>query len=448
MIKKLQYKFIALSMCSMVMVLVLLIGSINISNYLHINETLNARLDILAENNGHFPDNIPNDTRKNVTGNNSISQPLQKPDSIQPSSKPDGTQSENILSQDHRVHPAISQEAPFDTRYFTVKLADDGSVLSTDTGKIAAISDEDAALYAQALFENGKHSGYQGHYKYRSVSVTDDSGTVSSLYIFLDCERELNSFHSFLTASIFMSCLGLLLVFILVVLFSKKMVKPVAESYKKQKRFITDASHEIKTPLTIIDANTEALEMENGENEWTRSTRKQIKRLASLTEKLVFLSRMDEESNTLTMVNFSLSDAVLDTAQPFEAVALSKNKKLILDIRDDIFLNGDEGSIRQLVSLLLDNAMKYSSDNSTIKMTLKADRKNKILTLENEADGLTAGNYDILFERFYRLDDSRNSSTGGYGIGLSVAQAIVLAHKGKISARSDNGKTILFTIIL
>lgn len=439
MIKKLRHKFIAIAMCSMAIVLVLLIGSINIANYINVNETVNARLSILAENKGHFPDNMPDEFRDIMPGKTPLSQPLQEPEGMLP---------DNKASQGRRQHPFISQETPFDTRYFTVTLLSDGTVLSTDTGKIAAISSEDAASYAQALFKKGKYSGYQGHYKYCAVTVTNDFGNESILYIFLDCERELNSFRFFLTASILMSCVGLLLVFILVVFFSRILVKPVAESYEKQKRFITDASHEIKTPLTIIDANTEVLEMENGENEWTQSTRKQIKRLASLTEKLVFLSRMDEDGAAFTMVDFSLSDAVLDTAQPFEAVALSKNRKLSLDIEPDIILHGDEASIRQLVSLLLDNAMKYSSENSTIKMILKSDRKNRILTMENEAEGLSAGNYNTLFERFYRADVSRNSSSGGHGIGLSVAQAIVRAHKGKITARSDNGKTILFTITL
>lgn len=439
MIQKLQYKFIAIAMGSMALVLILLIGSINIANYMHVNETANARLSILAENKGHFPDITPGSFRDTMPDENSSSQSFLTPGKPQ-------TDDDNVKTR--KPHPTLSQETPFETRYFSVSLANDGSVISTDTGKIAAISSEDSVFYAQTLYSKGKYSGYQEHYKYRAVTFTDDSGAECILYIFLDCERELNSFHSFLTVSILISFIGLLLVFILVVVFSKILVKPVAESYEKQKRFITDASHEIKTPLTIIDANTEVLEMENGENEWTMSIRKQIKRLASLTEKLVFLSRMDEEGTTLTMADFSLSDAVLDTAQPFEAVALSKNRKLSLDIEPDMTLHGNEASIRQLVSLLLDNAMKYSSEESTIKMTLKSDRKNRILKLENEADGLTAGNYNILFERFYRPDASRNSSTGGYGIGLSVAQAIVHAHKGKITAKSDSGKSILFTIIL
>lgn len=158
------------------------------------------------------------------------------------------------------------------------------------------------------------------------------------------------------------------LVFILVCIFSSRAVKPIAESYQKQKRFITDASHELKTPLTIIDANTEVIELTTGENEWTISTRNQVKRLASLTEKLVMLSRMDEENTTLERQNFCISDAVYDTAEPFLSVAKSKGKTFDIDVTGDIYYTGDEKYIRQLISLLLDNAMKYSSENGIIKL--------------------------------------------------------------------------------
>ena len=264
--------------------------------------------------------------------------------------------------------------------------------------------------------------------------------------------------------------------------FSGKILKPVSESYEKQKRFITDASHEIKTPLTIIDANTEVIEMMEGENEWTNSTRKQVARLTSLTEKLVFLSRMDEEATKLEMLEFSLSDAILDTAEPFKAVARTKGKKLTIDVTDKILYTGDEKTIRQLVSILLDNAMKYSGCSNAsfeksninktnlnkttqtqndcvttinpapeIEISMKPSGRNRIITVWNTVDetaNIKKGRQDMLFERFYRTDTSHNSKTGGFGIGLSAAYAIVKAHKGKITAESKDGRSIKFTIVL
>lgn len=276
---------------------------------------------------------------------------------------------------------------------------------------------------------------------------------------------------------------GLAVVFVMIYFFSGKILKPVSESYEKQKRFITDASHEIKTPLTIIDANTEVIEMMEGENEWTISTRKQVARLTSLTEKLVFLSRMDEEATKLEMLEFSLSDAILDTAEPFKAIARTKGKKLTIDVTDGILYTGDEKTIRQLVSILLDNAMKYSGCSSVsfeksninkknlnktsqtqndcvtttgdtapeIELTMRPSGKTRIITVWNTVDetaNIKKGRQDMLFERFYRTDTSHNSKTGGFGIGLSAAYAIVKAHKGKITAESKDGRSIKFTIVL
>jgi signal transduction histidine kinase len=234
------------------------------------------------------------------------------------------------------------------------------------------------------------------------------------------------------------SLVGLLFVFILVCIFSNILLRPVAESYEKQKRFITDASHELKTPLTIIDANTEVIEMTSGESQWTRSIRKQISRLSSLTEKLVFLTRMDEGTSQPEMMDFPVSDAILDTAGAFVPLAEARGRTLTIDTEPNLTCHGNEGMIRQLVSLLLDNAIKYSSEGGQINLTFSRHGKNFCLIIENTVDEITPGPHNEFFERFYRSDASRNQKSGGYGIGLSVAYAIVHAHHGKISAHSDD----------
>lgn len=431
MIKKLRARFILIAMVSTAIVLVAILGSINIINYVNVNRNANERLALLAENKGDF---------SKIRGE--FIKPEEKPLGERELNSPDGSFAPDPQSK----KGAMSAETPFDTRFFTVSIDAQGNLISTNTESIAAITSDEAASYALTLWEKGKTSGYWGSYKFTFVPNADETG--NSMYIFLDCQRELDTFRNFLLASIGISAVGLLLVFILVIFFSGIVVRPIAESYEKQKRFITDASHEIKTPLTIIDANTEVIEMVHGESEWTESIRNQIKRLTDLTNKLVFLSRMDEESATLTMLDFSLSDAVEETALPFEAVAASQGKRFTMDIAPHITYHGDEASIRQAVSLLLDNAMKYSTDASEIMLTLSSSGSNRILTIKNKASNLTVGNLDILFERFYRPDASRSSSTGGHGVGLSVVQAIVLAHKGKISAKSTDGETIAFKVIL
>lgn len=425
MIKKLQKQFIAIAMISILLVLILIMACINLINYSHVVDNANWRLELLADNGGQFP-------MEDIADRNG-EPPLPK---------------NKLGGMDTFPRRHMSVETPFDSRYFVVTLDADNHILTTDTNHIAAISEEDAKSYALLLAQKNKTQGFLSYYRYTAVRQTTENGEDVVMYLFLDCQKDLSTFYNFLWASIGISVLGLVLVFSLVLFFSRLIVRPIAESYEKQKQFITNASHEIKTPLTIIDANTEVLEMEQGENEWTISTHNQIKRLSELTGKLVFLSRMDEESTRLNMLDFSLSDAVLETAKPYETVAATQHRTFSYEIAPDIRYHGDESTIRQLVSLLLDNAVKYSSEGGQIRLALCLSGKNKILTVWNTTEQLACGKQDILFERFYRPDASRNSDTGGHGIGLSVAQAIVHAHKGKISARSEDGHSILFTVTL
>lgn len=407
MIKKLRHRFILIMLISIALVLGTMMLAINIANFNSVNVKADEKISVIAENGGVFP-------------------------------KKEGEHTDDKIPR-----RKMSAEAPFDTRYFTVKLNDNNSVISVNTGMIAAVSTEKAVNYTNQLTQKGKTSGFIDNYKYACVD-TDDG----KMYIFLDCERELSTFFSFLIVSVLASAAGILLVYLLVLIFSKIVFKPVAESYEKQKRFITDASHEIKTPLTIIDAAAEIIEMENGESEWSSSIKNQVKKLTALTEKLVFLSRMDEESSKLTMLDFSISDAVLEVAQGFEPLASSQGKSLELDIERGLSYSGDENTVRQLISILLDNAIKYSNDNASIFVSLKANGKNRIITVKNSVEKIEKGRHDELFERFYRADSSRNSETGGHGIGLSVVKAIANAHKGKAVCFSDDEKSITFRITL
>lgn len=413
MLNKLRLKFIAVSLAATLVVLTLIVGGINVKNYSAVKKNAERTLQMLAQNGGEFPskDEKP------------------APGAEEPPKKNDG---------------GMSPEMPFETRYFTVTLGANGDVSAVNTKNIAAISEDEAKALATKIKERGKTSGRSGNYRFASYAVADDR----VMYIFLDCTRDFANYSEFLSASCMVSAGGFLLVAALIVVLSGVVVKPTVETYKKQKQFITDAGHELKTPLTVINADCEILEYESGGNEWTESIKNQVKKLSGLVEKLVFLSRMDEENQKMVMSEFSLSEVVEDAAKPYSAVCLAAGKKFSSSVEKNLSAVGDVKQIAELTELLLDNAVKYSDSEGNVNIALSSSGGQKKLTVSNTTDGVPKGNLDVLFDRFYRLDSSRNSGTGGHGIGLSVAKAIVKLHKGKISAFSPDGKTIIFTVIL
>ena len=262
--------------------------------------------------------------------------------------------------------------------------------------------------------------------------------------IFLDYGREMSSFRRFLYTSAGVSLGGLLAVFLLLLFVSGKIVKPFAETYQKQKQFITDAGHELKTPLTIIDADAQVLEMDLGENEWLSDIQAQTKRLAQLTNSMLQLARMEEQPQ-VKKIAFPLSDVVQETVETFGALAKTREKTLSIDIEPMLSLTGDEKAIRQLLSILLDNAVKYSDENGKISVSLKKYKNHIQISVYNTAQAIDRESLPHLFDRFYRTDASRNSRTGGYGLGLSIASSIVAAHKGKIWVETADGKSLRIT---
>lgn len=416
MIKNLRKRFTIVAMCSMFAVLATIMVIFNVLNYNRFVDEADKTLQMIAENDGKFPSPLNPEKRPEVPGEK----------------KPPEIGEKEIMSP----------EAPYRTRYFSVWMDETGDVISLDLKNIAAVSEREAEQYAKEIFTSKGKKGFQGIYRYKSVQQKD-----GIILVFLDSRQELESFRTNLLTSLMVSGVGLLAVFVLVLIFSGIVFRPVAEGYEKQKQFITDASHEIKTPLTIIDANVEVVEMLHGGDEWTKSIRKQVRRLADFTQQLVTLTKLDEEGAWKERREFSLTDVIKESIQPFEVFAKTCGKTVVTEAEENIAFLGDEKSIRQLVSILLDNAVKYSLEKSTIRASLKKKGKKIQFEVWNETEAVSKGNLDILFERFYRLDASRNSETGGSGIGLSVARAIVESHHGKIKAQSDDGKSIRVSVV-
>lgn len=444
MIRKLQNKFILISMLSMLLVLTVIIGSINIINYRQLTEDADHILHILSENDGEFPKDRPRPDSREPQGDNSSPDFRDGPtDNASPDSRePQGDNSSTPKKpKPHSLD--MSPEMPFETRYFSVILTKDGAVSSTNIKKIAAIDSEGAFAYALQVWKRQQAAGFLSSYRYLMEHTPE-----GTRIIFVDCARSLSTFRSFLFTSVLISVLGLLSVFVLVLFFSRLVMRPVSESYEKQRQFITDAGHEIKTPLAIIEANRELLEMEYGENEWNKSIGKQTARLSDLTDNLIYLSRMEEAKNHLQQTEFSISDLAQDIAQSFQTLADLQNRHFSMEITPLLSYCGDESSIRRLFSILIDNAIKYSPPQGAVKVTLNKRGKNIQFMVYNTVAHISAESLPFLFDRFYRADNSRNSETGGYGIGLSIARAVAEAHKGKITAKSTDGRSLLMTVIL
>lgn len=406
MAEKLRKKFIIVSVSSVLVVIFIIAGLINLSNYGQIHRRADELLQILTENDGYFP-------------------------------------KENREDKNRGMPAGISKEAPFFTRFFTIKTDEQGNITTVDTGKVSAISTAEAIEYGVEALGKTNSEGLIDHYKFAKVEQP-----YGNLLVFVDCSRDFQFFYDSLKTSLFISFAGVVGVFILVFFLSKKAVAPVVESYEKQKEFITNVSHELKTPLAIIKANTEVLEIDGGETQWSRCIHNQVNRLNVLVGSLISLSQMEEAKEVFEKSEFLLSNIIQEMAMHFQILAASENKTIRTEIQEGITYFGDEAQIMQLVSIILDNGVKYARTETEIRLKLQRHGKRILLEMSNFAEGLSVGDYEMLFERFYRLDGSRNSQSGGTGIGLSVAKSIVARHKGKISARSIDGKILTISILL
>lgn len=406
MIRRLKIGFITLSMSSLFILLTVLVFGMNLLNFHAVMYEADKVLAVLTKNNGDFPEH-----------------------------KPKGN--EHLPSN-------MSPETPYESRFFSVLLTQSGEILSAETNRIAVIDEQEAAVYGAEAFHTQRTKGFIDEYRFARKPDGDNIRIT-----FLDCGRNLHAFRTFLRMSILMSLCGFIIVFVIFSFCAGRMIRPIAESYEKQKRFITDAGHELKTPLTIINANVDVLEMEFGENECLRDIQQQTRRLTAMTNELVLLSRMEEPGNNLSKIEFSISETVAEAAIPFRILAQQQDKHFICQLQPGLTMKGNQKTIFQLVSILMDNAIKYSPTGGTVSIRLsKLGRILHLVVYNTASYTITKEILIHVFDRFYRTDPSRNSETGGYGIGLSVAQAIVNAHDGKIQATTPDEQSFQISVVL
>ena len=328
--------------------------------------------------------------------------------------------------------------------YFTVLLDGDGTPAFRDRSRMADADEAEIdAIVAEAL-GTGRESGFCRDHLF---CVCELRG--SRAMIFLNCETKLTRVRRLALISA-AACVGcILLAWVLVALFSRRAIKPLVENAVMQKQFITDAGHELKTPLTVISANMDVLSLETGDNEWIRSTRKQVANLRGLVGELIYLSRLDEEDAKLQKIDLNLSKLVEEGAEPFAGMAEFAGKALEVKVEPDVHVTGDGAMLGRLVSILCDNAVKYAPEGDTIALTLTRSRKGVLLATDNALrEPMSDETLRHLFDRFYRADASRSRESGGYGIGLSVARAIAEKHGGAIKVRQTPEGRVRFECLL
>lgn len=411
MLQKMKWRFIVAAMSAFSAVMILLIAGINYWNYSVTTRRLDSNLQqILAE---HFFEAAPEPP------------PKEKPD---------------VPLINFRNAP--SKEARYMMRYFSVYLNEDGNVFQVSRDFISSISEEDAAEYAKEVWNKNRKTGFLGEYRY-----IKDQSQHGNRIVFLNAANEQQFIKTLLMVSCLVGMISLCIVFLLVYVFSGRAARPYIRNMEKQKQFITDASHELKTPLASVSASVDVLAMEYEDNEWVKNIQKQTVRLSRLVGDLVILSRLDEADLLPNQSRFSFSDLVWETAEPFLSRMQAGGKEFVYHIEDDVFFYGDEMLIHRMVSILLDNAVKYSNPGGYVQLDFYRRHHNIVLELLNTCDINPESDLNRLFERFYRPDQSRNSDTGGTGIGLSIAEAAVKAHKGKISVKCENEKKICFKVV-
>lgn len=322
-------------------------------------------------------------------------------------------------------------------------------IMADNNGRYQAILNNDelqqetAQKYISKILESGAETGTLNQFQF--YQLKKDNGT---LMVLTDKSAEIDMLNKLIRTTITIGAAAFLLLSVAAFFLSVQIVKPLKIAFEKQKQFISDASHELKTPVTVISANADVLSGEIGENKWLTYIKSQTERMNVLVNDLLNLTRLENNTADFIRVDFNLSKAVVNTALPFECQAFETNKKFIVDVDEDIMINGSEKHIKQMAAIFIDNALKYSNDGGTVRVTLKKAGDKKIFTVFNTGKGIRETEKDKIFERFYRSDESRNRSTGGYGLGLAIAKSIIDKHKFKVSVDTREGESISFVVTM
>ena len=356
-----------------------------------------------------------------------------------PDDKKETPPDEHKNSEEKRIEPIPK----------TLGKVDFFAVMADKNGKFKAtlnnddLSDETAQSYISAIMEKDVDTAMLNSFQFFRTSKKN-----GTLIVFTDKSGELDVLKQLKKITIIIGIISTIILAAAAYFLSKKSIEPIKIAFDRQKQFVSDASHELKTPLTVISTNADVLEGEIGENKWLSYIKSQTERMSVLVNDLLSLTRLENNSSKFMVAEFDLSKAIENTALPFECQAFEQNKKFIIDVDKGIKITGSEQHLKQMAAIFIDNALKYSNDGGTVKVMLKRQGDKKIFSVYNTGQGVKDEDKNKIFERFYRSDESRNRSTGGYGLGLAIAKSIIEKHKFKINVLNQQGKSICFVVTM
>ncbi|MBR6184726.1 MAG: HAMP domain-containing histidine kinase [Clostridia bacterium] len=448
MINRLKRRMILVVLAGLLLASAGVVIAINWMNWNSLQAQAEEVLDMLAENNGQRPIFLMDE--QDMDRKDWEMPPFIQQDGRTPA--PMGTDFAWLSGREKMFNGRGRSKALINaanlTNYYTAELDADGGVLSWSSDRTDLYTDEEIAQMAKSALETGRDSGKIGTCFFRLLDKAEEESACEKQLIVVDSRLEIQNAESVLRQTILVAVIEDALLSLAAILLIHKLVKPVDEAMEKQKQFVWDASHELKTPLAVISANAEALEAETGESKPLEYIRSEVDRTDKLIQSLLTLARMEKGTAQAQHAPFDLSRAVMEVALPFESAVFEAGKTMDIQVPDGIQYTGDAEMIKQLMVVLLSNAQKYSDDGGKITVSLEAKGEKRLLRVHNTGPAIPAEAQQRIFDRFYRADSSHNREIEGNGLGLAIAQNIVNAHKGKIAVRSQEGEGTTFTVTL
>jgi len=324
--------------------------------------------------------------------------------------------------------------------FYSVAFSKDRSVLNTDIGWSGAYTEEEVTGYALEILDKGKSKGSFKHMLYRR----EDRGSYI-LVAFINDVLMDESLGKMLVNTLVIGVISVIPVFVAAVILARRIIQPLEESDRRQKQFVSDAGHELKTPISVISTNAELLARQLGNDQWLSNIQYENERMGNLVKELLALTRVGREAPVAEDID--LSKLVQQEVLTFESIAFENGYKLISDIAEEIRVKGNRTQLGQIISIMVDNAISYGREGKEIVVSLKKVHRTAVISVENVGPEIPEVLKERLFDRFYRVDEARDAQGGHFGLGLPIAKAIVEAHKGRICVDCREGK-VIFSVVL